>query len=140
MSRDFFRVFARPKNVLFRVFARFFGLLLKIGTQTRNQHVISGLFILTIVGVLLFLFNAESDTTDILNEEHKTTTFTPFVKTANNSIVNRKQFELQKAIKVAKNEKDFALVRTSKDYNKDIPFTIDERAGIVYRKQYNLHI
>ena len=103
----------------------------------KHVSIISGLFILTIVGVLLFLFNAESDTTDILNEEHKTTTFTPFVKTANNSIVNRKQFELQKAIKVAKNEKDFALVRTSKDYNKDIPFTIDERAGIVYRKQYN---
>lgn len=103
----------------------------------KHVSIISGLFILTIVGVLLFLFNAESDTTDILNEEHKTTTFTPFVKTANNSIVNRKQFELQKAIKVAKNEKDFALVRTSKDYNKDIPFTIDEKAGVVYRKQYN---
>ena len=33
--------------------------------------------------------------------------------------------------------KEFSIIRTSTDFNKDIPFTVDKKAGVVYKKQYN---
>ncbi|MER3328315.1 MAG: hypothetical protein RIF34_01965, partial [Candidatus Kapaibacterium sp.] len=82
------------------------------------------------------MFNKFSDSSDDFANKNSPTTFSPFVRTGTNTIVNRKQHELDKARRTAGN-KEFSVIRTSTDFNKDIPFTVDKKAGIVYKKQYN---
>lgn len=109
----------------------------KIKNIIKHLSIITVLFFITIVGLLIFVFNIFSEPTEDFAKENSPTTFSPFIRTSSNTIVNRKQFELDKAKKAAKNNKEFSVIRTSKDFNKDIPFTIDKKAGVVYKKQYN---
>jgi anionic cell wall polymer biosynthesis LytR-Cps2A-Psr (LCP) family protein len=102
----------------------------------KHLSIITGLFFLAITGILVFVFNIFSESTEEFSKKNSTATFSPFVRTGANTIVNRKQHELEKAKRMAGN-KEFSVIRTSLDFNKDIPFTVDRKAGVVYKKQYN---
>lgn len=103
----------------------------------KHLSIIAALFIISIAGIIVFVFNIFSEPTEDFAKVKTTTTFSPFIRTSSNIIVDRKQFELDKAKKEVNNNKEFSVVRTSKDFNKDIPFTVDKKAGVVYKKQYN---
>ncbi len=102
----------------------------------KHLSIIAALFFLAIAGTLVFVFNIFSEPSDEFAKKNSPTTFSPFVRTGANTIVNRKQHELDNAKKTAGN-KEFSVIRTSTDFNKDIPFTVDKKAGVVYKKQYN---
>lgn len=102
----------------------------------KHLSIVVGLFFLAIAGILVFVFNIFSEPSDEFAKKNSTATFSPFIRTGTNTIVNRKQHELDNAKKMAGN-KEFSIIRTSTDFNKDIPFTVDKKAGVVYKKQYN---
>lgn len=102
----------------------------------KHLSIITALFFLAIAGILVFVFNILSEPSDEFGNKNSPTTFSPFVRTGANTIVDRKQHELDKAKRTAGN-KEFSVIRTSSDFNKDIPFTVDKKAGVVYKKQYN---
>lgn len=103
----------------------------------KHLSIIALLLIISLVGLTFFVFNVSSEPDNIAAKDNPTT-FSPFIRTSSNSIVNRKKYELEKALKNAKNsDSTMPIVRTSNDFNKDIPFTIDSKAGVVYRKQYD---
>jgi anionic cell wall polymer biosynthesis LytR-Cps2A-Psr (LCP) family protein len=102
----------------------------------KHLSIIAVLFFIAIAGILVLVFNIFSEPSDEFAKKNSTETFSPFVRTGANTIVDRKQHELNQAKKMAGN-KEFSIVRTSTDFNKDIPFTVDKKAGVVYKKQYN---
>ncbi len=96
------------------------------------------LFLLGSVGLLIFFFNISTGSQSEVYEVKEIATFTPFVRNENNSIVDRREYEYEEAINtVEESNTEIKTIRTSSDFNKDIPFKIDENAGIVYKKQYN---
>lgn len=103
----------------------------------KRLSIITALFFLAIAGILVFVFKTYTNPTELFANNNSTSTFSPFVRTGNNTIVNRKQHELDEANKAAGDNKEFSIVRTSSDFNKDVPFTIDKKAGVVYQKQYD---
>lgn len=96
------------------------------------------LFTVSVGGLAIFVFNVSSEPDEIVNKEKETVTFSPFVRTGSNSIVDRKEYELKKALRNAKNPNaEMPIIRTSGDFNKDIPYKIDKKAGVVYKKVYD---
>ena len=60
----------------------------------KHLAVITLLFLVSIVGILFFVVNISSES-QLPEEENKATTFSPFIRTSANTIVNRKEFELK---------------------------------------------
>lgn len=103
----------------------------------KHLILITLFLIIGLTGLIIFVFNLSSEPDNIASKKSPTT-FSPFLRTGTNSIVNRKKYEMEKALKIAKTKVDeLPVVRTSNDFNKDIPYTIDSKAGIVYKKQYD---
>lgn len=104
----------------------------------KHLSVILFLFVVGGAGMLLFFFNISTGSQSEVYEVEEVATFSPFIKTSNNTIVDRRKYEYKEALNTAKeNETEIKVVRTSKSFNKDIPFKIDENAGVVYKKQYS---
>src|SRR5690606_34807811 len=92
----------------------------------KHLSIIILLFIASIVGVLYFVYNVTSVNELSWDDEEKAITFTPFVRTSNNTIVKRKEHELRNALnKIGNKEPIVSVIRTSNDFNQDIPFTVD---------------
>lgn len=104
----------------------------------KHLSIIILLFIASIVGVLYFVYNVTSVSQLSWDDNEKAITFTPFVRTSNNTIVKRKEYELRNALnKIGNKEPIVSVIRTSNDFNQDIPFTVDDKAGILYKKKYD---
>lgn len=104
----------------------------------KHLSIIILLFIASIVGVLYFIYNVTSVSELTWDDDEKAITFTPFVRTSNNTIVKRKEYELRNALnKIGNKEPIVSVIRTSNDFNQDIPFTVDDKAGILYKKKYD---
>src|SRR5690606_22561560 len=49
-----------------------------------------------------------------------------------------KEYETRKALnQLNSGDVEYSVIRTSKNFNQDIPFTLDDKAGVVYKKLYN---
>jgi anionic cell wall polymer biosynthesis LytR-Cps2A-Psr (LCP) family protein len=88
--------------------------------------------------MLIFFFNISTGSQSEVYEVKEIATFTPFIRNSNNTIVDRREYEYKEAVHTAEqNNTEIKTIRTSTDFNKDIPFKIDENAGVVYKKKYN---
>lgn len=104
----------------------------------KHLSIIILLFIASIVGVLYFVYNVTSVSELSWDDDEKAITFTPFVRTSNNTIVKRKEYELRNALnKIGNKVPIVSVIRTSSDFNQDIPFTVDDKAGILYKRKYD---
>ena len=101
--------------------------------------IIALLFFISIAGLLIFAVNYtnEPEYVDIADNSD-VSTFSPFMRDKDNNIVSRKEYETRKALnQLNSGDVEYSVIRTSKNFNQDIPFTLDDKAGVVYKKLYN---
>ena len=104
----------------------------------KHLSIITLLFVVSLVGILFFVLNISSESQIQFDKDNQSVIFSPFVRTSANTIVSRKEFEYDKAVKKSGvNNPIISVVRTSTDFNQDIPFTVDNKAGVLYKKKYD---
>lgn len=86
---------------------------------------------------VMFLINTGSSDAKIAEKE-EIPTFTPFTKTADNEIVETKDYFLDKyRSKSSLQNADIVEIKSSDDFNRDIPYEVDEKAGVIYKRVYS---